>query len=278
MNWFNVGLMCFGSCYTLAFGFELARVRTELRAWPTWVAVLLGLVTHTTWLYVRARDVGGLPLTSRTLSLVALGWILAVICLYLMWYYRRGTLGVFLLPFVVALTVIAGLTRVEEHRAWDSLPTFWGAVHGVFLLLGAVAVSMGFLAGLMYLVQARRLKHKALPGTGLKLPSLERLERWNRHAITTAFPLLTVGVGIGIWLTAEVRKQGVSFSWTDPKLIFGLATWLVFAVLLHARYDPQLRGRRVALLTIVAFGLMIFTIAGVNPLFGTSHDSVGVVP
>jgi ABC-type uncharacterized transport system permease subunit len=36
--------------------------------------------------------------------------------------------------------------------------------------------------------------------------------------------------------------------------------WLVFAILLYLRYGAHLRGRRVALLTIVAFVLLLFTL------------------
>ena len=48
--------------------------------------------------------------------------------------------------------------------------------------------------------------------------------------------------------------------------------WLVFAVLLHARFRPAMRGRRVMLLTIVAFAFLVFTWVGVEVLhLPTAH-------
>ena len=42
--------------------------------------------------------------------------------------------------------------------------------------------------------------------------------------------------------------------------------WLVFAVLLHARFSPAMRGRSVMVLTIVAFSFLVFTWIGVEAL------------
>jgi hypothetical protein len=42
----------------------------------------------------------------------------------------------------------------------------------------------------------------------------------------------------------------------------------VFAILLYLRYRVHARGRQVALLTIVAFGLMLFSLIAVHPFAG----------
>src|SRR5262249_60415041 len=118
-------------------------------------------------------------------------------------------------------------------------------------LLPAVGVCVGFLASVMDLMQAHRLKAKMLPGEGLRLLSLERLELMNRRAINLAFPLLTAGMFVGIALMVN-PQTAPSFDWTDPKIIGTAVLWLVFAILLYLRYGYHLRGRRVAQLTIVA--------------------------
>jgi ABC-type transport system involved in cytochrome c biogenesis permease subunit len=140
---------------------------------------------------------------------------------------------------------------------------FWGLIHGVLLVLAGVGVCVGFLASVMYLVQAHRLKAKILPGDGLRLLSLERLEQMNRRAIAWAFPLLTAGVLVGL---ALIQNQGTTgtWDWKDPKILGTVVLWLVFAILLYLRYGVHLRGRRVAQLTIVAFVLLVFTLASTH--------------
>ena len=69
-----------------------------------------------------------------------------------------------------------------------------------------------------------------------------------------------------------MRKAGHSrLGWTDPKVVSGVLVWLVFAGLLHARFRPEMRGRRVMLFTVVAFLCLAFATVGVDLLHITSH-------
>ncbi len=121
------------------------------------------------------------------------------------------------------------------------------------MLLAAVGLCVGFLASLMYLVQAHRLRAKTLPGHGLRLWSLERLEAMNRRAIVLAFPLLTAGMLVGLVLMFHDHLS----DWSDPRVLASVVLWLSFAVLLYLRYGYHLRGRPVALLTILTFVLLV---------------------
>ena len=139
---------------------------------------------------------------------------------------------------------------------------------------------MAFFAGLMYLVQMRRLKAKRASRWGLAVPNLEQSERINRGAITIAFPLLTFGLLIGVVLSYAAQADGNAMPtahtlrWTDPKVLSALLMWLVFAVLLHARFRPAMRGKSVMVLTIVAFTFLVFTWVGVEALrLPTAHGT-----
>ncbi len=126
----------------------------------------------------------------------------------------------------------------------------------------------------MFLAQSHRLKQKRPPRFGFALPSLEQSERVNRAAITIAFPFLTAGLVVGLALEVAAEHAGMPrIGWTDPKVVSGVAMWLVFAVLLHARFRPEMRGRRVMLLTIVAFVSLAVATIGVDLLHISSHGA-----
>jgi ABC-type transport system involved in cytochrome c biogenesis permease subunit len=264
-------VLCFGGTYGLALLSELARfvVRSAARWYLTVGLTALGWAVQTAYLANLAAQSQKLPITTVFESLLVLSWIFAAIGLYLMAREPKPVaVGVFVLPLVLALVVFAGIlprSRREHWEQWGGAAAFWGTVHGVFLMLGAVCTCVAFATGLMYLAQANRLKHKRPPRFGFTLPSLEQSERVNRGAITLAFPLLTFGLLIGVILSLSARA-GVPLRWSDPKVLSALAMWLVFAVLLHARYRPALRGRSVMLLTIVAFAFLVFTWVGVEVL------------
>jgi ABC-type uncharacterized transport system permease subunit len=270
-------ILCFAGTYALALFCDLAR--PVLRPAARWAIVMgmtaLGLAVHTLYLANLAGRDHAIPVTSVRESLLALAWVLAVTDLYLVLRApKTSAIGLFVLPVVVGLSAFAGLTgaRPGEPR-WERSVQFWGGVHGGFLLMGAAFTCVAFVFGLMYLVQANRLKHKRPNPRGFALPSLEQSERWNWWAITVAFPLLTFGLVIGVVLVPLSRGSGFMLAWTDPKVLSAAGLWLVFAVLLNARFRPEMRGRRVMLLTVIAFAFMVFTWVGVDLLLPTAHGT-----
>ncbi len=275
-------VLCFAGTYALALAADLARfagrLRDGVRRYATVGLTALGWVVQTTYLINLAVQKRALPVTTAFESLLVLGWILALIALYLMTRSGRpNVVGPVLLGLVLVVLVVAAQWAPRAGTSWPGWVardwlTFWGTAHGLFLTLGAVCTCLAFVFGLLYLAQARRLKQKRPPTAGLALPSLEQSERWNRAAITLAFPLLTAGLLIGLVLILATRRAGGSpLGWTDPKVISTLALWLVFAGLLHARYRPEWRGKRVMVLTVVAFGFLAFAIVGVGLILPTAH-------
>jgi ABC-type transport system involved in cytochrome c biogenesis permease subunit len=241
----------------------------------------LGWLVQTVFLANLAlKDQFILPVTTAFESMMVLAWIVALIGLYFMLHWpRQIAVGSFVLPLVLGLVIAAGwfAPRQSDWLA-EGMMAFWGTVHGVFLLAGAVCACLAFAAGLMYLAQMARLKAKRPPRFGFALPSLEQSERVNRAAITAAFPLLTFGLLIGMVLSVQARTSTTpgtfNLSWTDPKVLSALGMWIVFAVLLHARFRPAMRGRSVMVLTIVAFAFLVFTWVGVEALrLGTAHGA-----
>jgi ABC-type transport system involved in cytochrome c biogenesis permease subunit len=259
----RITILCFGSSYAAALALELVQL-----FWPRPIQRLgcilfgaAGLLAHTLYLFVQRPT-----LASQFGSLLFLAWILAVFYLSESIHYRQQARGIFVLPVVLFLTGWVEITSSSAARAKsaaeaDALPEelIWGYLHAGLLVLAAVGICIGFVASFMYLVQARQLRNKVVPGHGFKLPSLERLERMNRLAINLAFPLLTAGVCIGIGLMFLGRNQVLS--WTDPRILGTAVLWIVFALLLYMRYGYHLNGRRLAQLTIVAFVLLLFTLA-----------------
>ncbi|HLN26612.1 MAG TPA: cytochrome c biogenesis protein CcsA [Gemmataceae bacterium] len=258
----RITIFCFAASYTLALCLELLqllRPRAFQRLLCS-ICGIAGLLAHTLFLLVQHP-----ALVSRQGSLLFLAWILAVFYLYGSIHYRRSAWGAFVLPVVLGLTILAHAFDQPSSSSADSQSIFalhgegfWRMLHVILFVLASVGVCIAFIASLMYLVQARRLRSKAIPGQGLRLFSLERLEAMNRRAINAAFPLLSAGLLIGIALMLEDRDR--LEGWTDPRILSTLVLWLVFAVMLYLRYGVHLHGRRVALLTIVAFALLLLTL------------------
>ncbi len=280
----RLSVLCFAGTYALALLAELARfvVRGSIRWYVTFGLTALAWLVQTVFLInIAAKRPLIAPVTTAFESMMTLSWIVALIGLYLMARSPKPVaVGLFVLPLVLGLVVAAGwfAPRQSDWNDWGGTIAFWGRVHGIFLLVGAVFTCVAFFMGLMYLAQIRRLKAKRPSRTGLVLPSLEQSERIHRAAVTMAFPLLTFGLLIGVILSWKTRDPAAALPhtlhWTDPKVLAGLFMWLAFAVLLHARFRPTMRGRGMMVLTIVAFAFMVFAWVGVEALkLPTAHGA-----
>jgi ABC-type uncharacterized transport system permease subunit len=257
----RVTVFCFAASYAVALALELwhlVRPRPILR----YVSIgfgLAGLLAHAIYVFVQP-----LPLVSPSGSLMFLALILAVFYAYGSIHHHRLAWGLFALPLILGLVVLAVVfpppERPSELGPWWALfqgERFWGIAHGVLLLLAAVGVSVGFIASLMYLVQSYRLRAKLAPSAGVRLLSLERIETMNRRAVLWAFPLLTAGMLVGLVLLVQ---QGASAEWNSPKILSTFVGWLVFAILLYLRYGVHVRGKQAALWTMVAFALLLLAL------------------
>lgn len=221
-----------------------------------------GLIAHTLFLGFNRPTIA-----SPYGSLLALGWIVAVFYLFGTLHHGRLAWALFVLPIVLILLGLAEAfprTEPDSLSRWFTGDHFWGLLHGTFLLLAAVGLTVGAVASLMYLVQTWRLRSKAAPGSGLKMLSLERLADMNRRAVTWSFPLISAGLLVGIVLLAQYK--GPSLGWTAPRVISTAGLWLAFLALVLVRYVANSSNRRIAVLTLIAFGLMLLTLASAHPV------------
>jgi ABC-type uncharacterized transport system permease subunit len=257
MNLQGVTILCFAASYLIVLGLELWQLWRpgKVRRWLVRGIMLAGLTAHV--LYVSRHAV---PIQVGSTTLLLLSLILAVFYFSGTWHYRRFVWGVFILPVILLLIAAAWLDSFQVSQSLEmpveTAELLWTWCHILFLVLSYVGLSIAFVASVMYLVQAQRLKRKKLPAEGLKLLSLERLDTMHRRALLLAFPLHTSGLMLGVWL-----MQTRDISWLDPKILTALLLWVGLLVLLILRYGLHWRGRRMAWGTMAAFSLLLAAFA-----------------
>ncbi len=263
----GINMFCFSASYAIALVLELTGlwVQFRLRRPVLLVAAAAGLVAHTWYLVQRVVDTPAAPLASQQDWYVLAAWAVAMVYFTLKFYYPRSAMGLFMLPAVLGLVGAARITTTEPLATFQA-PRIWGQVHGVFLMLGTVVVLLGFLAGLMYLIQSYRLKQK-LPSDGrFQLPSLEWLERANSRSLGAA--TLLVGGGFLTGILSRLAQEGDQnfVPWTDPVVasLAAMLLWLVVAEVFRWVYPAARRGRKVAYLTVAAFVFLLLVLAAVT--------------
>jgi ABC-type uncharacterized transport system permease subunit len=276
----RVSVICFAASYGVTLALEVTRLlfRSGVRGALMLGFAGAGLVAHSIFLGYRWLETppDAAPLSYAMDWCLVAAWVLVVFYLYVMCYHPRTSIGLFILPLALALIGVARFVAKYRPFPREAHSKVWGLIHAGSILLGSVAVLIGFASGLMYLRQARRLKHKLSPRRGLRLPSLEWLQKTNSRTLTLALLMIGLGMLSGIMLNAA-NYGGPSgwLPWDDPvvlstAMMFG---WLFVWTAIGMAYRPAREGRRVAYHTLVSFLFLVLVLAMV--LSGmTQHGGV----
>ncbi len=227
------------------------------------VLAAVGFVLHTLNIIYRYNAGGYIPITNPHEATSFFTWCIVLIFFILEFRYKINLLSSFIMPIVFLLMIVSSMMPREIKPLSPVLQSYWLGIHTFFAFLGNAAFAMSFGIGFMYLVQEHYVKSKRLGGLFERLPSLQALDEMNYRLITFGFPLFTLAIITGT-LWAETA-WGRYWNW-DPREVWSLITWFIYAIVLHARLVAGWRGKRAAILSIVGFLTILIAFFGIKLL------------
>ena len=275
----QVHIYCFLMSYLVALGCEGLQL---LRRQSSVVRALLlgftaaGFLAHSAYLIVRSRTIGLPPLlTSQQDWLLVLAWLWSLLYLVLLITHGRLAHGLFMLPVIVLLVVVAIFVSDQATgNLRDVAFRRWGMFHAASLVLGIGAVVGAALSGLMYLLHHHRLRSRSGWLQKLTLPSLENLTALNRWMVVCSVPCLTIGLVTGFLLILwrQSPDSAEPIRWTDPTIVTTVLVWIAMIVLLfRLLMSPHQTGKSVAQLSLLSGGFLLITILGPMLMAGSGH-------
>lgn len=274
MNWLqNISITCFAASYVVVFILEISRVFFDV-SFRKYVRVgfaAAGLFAHTVFLVLQGKLVlgsTGLWLGSWFGWCLATAWILAIAYIWISARQPKSVIGLFLIPLILGLIGLGvGFGHENEFRPIKAKST-WSMVHGSALLLGTAIVALGFVFGVVYVVQSRRLKHKSPQPKYFRLPSLEWLQKSCEYSLVISTFLLAIGLVSGIAINWTHQADGTLLlggiiAWSNPVIWSSgiLFSWLLLVSIFNFCYQPSRQGRKVAYLVIASFLFLVLELA-----------------
>ncbi len=227
-----------------------------------------GFAAHSLAIALVYFQTGVFPVRNLRESLSFFAWAVMGAYLVIQLRFNIRVLGSFLSPLAAIMMISSSFLPAPTGAVNPVLRSFWLILHVVTAFAGNGIFAIACLAGIMYLIQEGRIKSKQLGAMSQRLPSLETLDGLNYQCLILGFPLLTFGLVSGS-LYAHYTL-GTFWRW-DPKEVWSLITWLLYAALLHGRLVSGWRGRRSALLSILFFLVLVFSFLGMKFLVQGYH-------
>ena len=254
--WLAMALYALGLALTVP---SVAR-RRPLLSRSALGALGLGLVFHAASLAVRAAEIHRLPITDVRSALSSFTF-LATLAFFLVYLrYRIASLGLFMLPLVLLLTLLSALRAGSSFES-PAFRSGWLLVHIASILLGYVGFFLTFIAALMYLIKSRELKSKNPRGFYFRLPALDVCDQLYYRSLLFGLPSLSLGILTGFVWASRTWKGPWEL---DPKILASIVTWLIYLVLFATRLSGNWGGRRSAALAILGFVAVLVTFLGIS--------------
>jgi len=231
-----------------------------------WIALWINLGLHALGLALRWTEsyrlgMGHAPFSNMYESLIFYAWSLSL----LMVLFRKRIAYPAITGIMCAIALIlmgyASISTDVERGIQPLVPALrsnWLHIHVITCFLAYAAFTLSFVCSFIYLV-----------GQKWNIIPVKTLEELNYKCIIIGFSMLTSGI-----LTGAVWAQyawGSYWSW-DPKEIWSLITWIVYAAFLHIKRMAGWRGRAAAILAVIGFMTVVFNYFFVNIILPGMHS------
>jgi len=240
-----------GALHALLF----AVLRRSVLTTVSLTATLLGFACHTAALALRWSEAGHFPAVGLRDGASLLSWAIVLVFLLVYVTTRVDASGLFAYPFTFALVFVANLTP-DTERVDPVLRSVYLPVHVFLAVFGYGALFAAFTMGVLYLSQEKELLSRSPRQFYYLIPSLERSDTIGGRSVLGGFGFLTLAIATGFLWNHNLHGR----YWTgDPKEWAALAAWIIYVVILVARWRGGWGGRRAAWLAIAGFAVVVFT-------------------
>ena len=225
-----------------------------------WYVFVAAFALHSAFIVWRGIAAKRLPLSNQFEFANAFAWGVALMLIVMRGRLRTDWLSVVAMPATLLVMTYAALQPMEIHDLMPALRSAWFGVHIGSAVLSYSAFVLAGCVGLRYLLTARK--------ENADERALAQMDYISYRLVAFGFLFLTVVILSGaIW-----AEQAWSSFWTwDPKEVWALITWIIYAVYLHLRLRMKRRGKAMAWFLVIAVPIVFFTFAGVNTLMHGLH-------
>ena len=237
-------------------------IKNKLLPRVVWIVFLAAFAVHTGYFIGRGMVAGRLPLSNQFEFAMSLAWGIGLIYAVMRIKFKADWITAIALPSASLILLYAASLPREIRELMPALRSPWFGLHIGAAVISYAAFVLAGCAGVRYLILQK--KGETEDGTHLR-----QIDNFSYRLVGLGMITLTVVILSGmVW-----AEQAWSSFWSwDPKELWALITWLVYAIYLHQRMRKKWQGKRMAIFAIIAVVIVLFTFIGVNTLLPGLHS------
>jgi len=229
--------------------------------------ILLAFVFHTFGLALRWYIAEHAPWSNGYESMIYISWSTMLAGLL---FYKNSKIS------LAATTVLSGMILLVAHLSWIDpqitnlvpvLKSYWLTIHVAVITASYGFLGLGAIIGFINLIFMVLINEKNKTRLSLNIKQLTYI---NEMTLIAGLFLLTVGTFLGgVWAN---ESWGRYWGW-DSKETWALATMVVYAIVVHFRFIPSLKGIfAFNFASLLSFSTVLMTYFGVNYYLSGLHS------
>jgi ABC-type uncharacterized transport system permease subunit len=235
------------------------------------------LVLHLAALTVRGFALNRLPMGGPLEFANALGVAMLLTYLVIETRLKAKNTGFLITGMAFILVFLGNALSTTAPRASAFLQDPGYAGHAVLVLFAYTALSLSFLFAILYLILNRQLMRHQFGLLFQRLPSLDILERMSVGAVELGVPLLFLSLCLGhLWMYDLADRvdpeMAAMLSPYDPKILISWGIFLAYTIGLAGYRFLGWRGRRMNVLAVIAYIVVVATFGAVQHFFPSFHN------
>ena len=219
------------------------------------VMIALGLIIHA-WLLYQGIFANGFNLGFYN-AVSAIFWLTVMVYWLANLKLELHSLQAFVLPPAAIFALVPAFEVNNLYLPEAAQPLFM--LHIGIALLAYSLFTFAALHALLMTIAERSLHNKP---TAIQLPSFPPLmvmEGLLFRVITIGFVLLTITLISGMFFSEQLYGKPLEFT---HKIVFSIASWLIYGGLLFGRFQYGWRGKKAINLTLIGFLLLLLAYVG----------------
>lgn len=250
---------------SVAYGYQFIMRKQALGSWAR-IMVGIGFVAHTLSIGAHSVDVQGTPLSGPNIIMLA-SWVAVLVYFVFEHLLKVKAYGAFFIPVAIAFMGIARVagslaTTEATNDVFYSWPLL--VLHLVAIFLAAALFIIGGVAAGILIYQEWLLKNHKSSTISRRMPSLSALKRVSRRSIIFGFPLLTIGMLLGVVRAAGL---GVESWYFETRIVLTSVVWWIYGVYLMQVYRTGATVRASSYVAVLGalVTIVLIVMAGIRP-------------
>lgn len=226
-----------------------------------------GFLIHTLMIFAQTFTASSaypmihLPVTTVGETSGFFAWSLAFIYLILLRQLKTELFALILTPILILFLIPSLFPFRPNLAALAFFNDTYFLLHILSAFFSYASFTLSVIAAILYLTLDTALKKKTAGPFYKKLLSLEDLEHFIFKTISWGVILLAVGILSGAFWA---KSAFGTFLLREPKSLSSLLTWFAYLVIIYLHDIRKIKGRRIVLMSLSAFMLVLVTFLGTS--------------